>query len=158
MKINYLKALTFAVPAVLIVTVLLLATGHGSDVEQKLPSHVTLRVAGKNIVAEVANTPQKRSRGLMFVESLPENEGMFFIFETEDYHSFWMKNTLIPLDIVWLDREFTVADISAETPPCITADCPTYSPDSKAIYVLELNGGWASKNNLNIGDTLSIVE
>ncbi|RJR26910.1 DUF192 domain-containing protein [candidate division WWE3 bacterium] len=158
MKIKYLLVLTLAVPLVLVLSIFFLTNGHGRETEQKLRRFVTINVADKSVIAEIANTPEKRSRGLMFIQNLPENEGMLFIFEAEGHHSFWMKNTVIPLDIIWLDREFSIVDISSETPPCKESNCPTYSPVKPALYVLELNGGWTLRNNLKIGDKISIVE
>lgn len=74
----------------------------------------------------------------MFRESLPKNQGMLFVFEKSDFWSFWMKNTLIPLDIIWLDEEDTVVDITS-LPPCKTSPCPSYTPKAKATHAIELN-------------------
>ncbi|MEM4268348.1 MAG: DUF192 domain-containing protein [Candidatus Woesearchaeota archaeon] len=103
---------------------------------------------------EIARTEHERSLGLMFRDSLPENQGMLFIFEEEDYHAFWMKNTNIPLDIIWLDSELTVVHISRSTPPCLTDPCPVYTAPLKAKYVLEVNAGAAEK--LNPGEKVEI--
>jgi uncharacterized membrane protein (UPF0127 family) len=74
----------------------------------------------------------------MFRETLPENAGMLFIFETEQTHSFRMKNTLIPLDMLRLDTNLQIVDIQTAA-PCKTDSCPSYIPAASAKYVLELN-------------------
>lgn len=97
---------------------------------------------------ELAITPEERWRWLMFRENLAENAGMLFVFEKEDFYSFWMKNTLIPLDMIWLDENLKIVDIlSAE--PCKTENCPSYIPRGKAKYVLEVNQGliWKTAQN-----------
>jgi uncharacterized membrane protein (UPF0127 family) len=76
----------------------------------------------------------------MFRETLAEEMGMLFIFDQEDFHSFRMKNTLIPLDMVRLNSNLQIMDIQ-QAEPCKTDDCPSYLPSSKAQYVLELNQG-----------------
>jgi uncharacterized protein len=103
---------------------------------------------------EVVSTPSERQRGLMFRETLEDNEGMLFIFEKSGRHSFWMKNTLIPLDIIWINSEKEVVYISRETPPCEGDPCPSYVPDEgveEALYVLEIRGGLSDEIALEEG-------
>jgi uncharacterized membrane protein (UPF0127 family) len=67
---------------------------------------------------------------------------MLFIFDTPSNYNFWMKNTKLTLDMIWLDKSFTVLYINSNTPPCTAAPCPSYGPaQAQAIYVLEVNGG-----------------
>lgn len=86
---------------------------------------------------EVAKTQEERSQGLMFRDSLEPGTGMLFVFPEEDFHAFWMKNTRIPLDIIWLDNTFTVIDIQTLI-PCKETVCPTVRPQKPAQYVLEV--------------------
>ncbi len=102
-----------------------------------LPTTV-IKTQTQNFEVEVATTPQQRTQGLMHRTNLPKNHGMLFIFETEDLYGFWMKNTHIPLDIVWISQDKTVVDIQT-VPPCTTESCPTFTPKQKAQYVLEVN-------------------
>lgn len=103
---------------------------------------------------ELADNALERARGLMFRETLPENQGMLFIFDQEGKHSFWMKNTLIPLDIIWLDQARNVVFIGQNVPPCDAPQCPGINPQKSAKYVLEINGGLCDKINLRPGDRL----
>ncbi|MDR0650473.1 MAG: DUF192 domain-containing protein [Candidatus Peribacteria bacterium] len=81
----------------------------------------------------------------MFRKYLPEDAGMLFIFPTEQQYSFWMKNTLIPLDMLRLNADFQIVDLQ-EAQPCTTDLCPSYVPISEAQYVLELNQGMSKKS------------
>ena len=93
---------------------------------------------GRTIRAELAITDKERTRGAMFRESILPDQGMLFVFDREDHHLFWMKNTPISLDILWLDRGRRVVHIEASVPPCKEDPCPLYRPKAPALYVLEL--------------------
>jgi uncharacterized membrane protein (UPF0127 family) len=105
---------------------------------------------------ELAKTPEERARGLMFREHLDPDKGMLFIFDWEAVHPFWMKNTLIPLDIIWIDKNKEVVFISKDTQPCEQEPCPNINPYKKAKYVLEVCGGTAERIGLNVGDKLKL--
>jgi len=114
----------------------------------KLPS-------GRLIEAEIAKDPISRAKGLMFRHFLKENQGMLFIFENQDFHSFWMKNTLIPLDIIWISQEKRIVYYVENAEPCRKDPCPSYIPIQKAKYVLEVKAGLIKKEKIKIGDRLS---
>lgn len=105
---------------------------------------------------ELALTPDQQSRGLMFREQMDEDRGMLFVFEEEGIHPFWMKNTLIPLDIIWIDSEKEVVFISRDTQPCRSAACPTINPGTEAKYVLEINAGLSEQMGLSVGGSANI--
>jgi uncharacterized membrane protein (UPF0127 family) len=107
---------------------------------------------------EIADTEAERSRGLMFRERLAEGDGMIFIFEEAGFYPFWMKNTLIPLDMLWLDRSGRVLSIAHAVPPCKADPCPTYPPEpgTQALYVVEVVAGFAKKHNVKAGDVLTL--
>jgi len=90
---------------------------------------------------EIADTNAKRERGLMFRASLEKNKGMLFVFEKEGDYPFWMKNTLIPLDIIWMDQSGQIVYASKNLQPCGGTDCPATDPEVNAKYVLEINAG-----------------
>ena len=110
--------------------------------------------SGRTYSLEVARTPQEQEQGLMFRESLPDKTGMLFPFTDRGVHHFWMKNTMIPLDMVWMDAEGKVIFVSANTPPCKADPCPSYGPDSPAASVLEIAGGNAAKEGIVPGAVL----
>ena len=107
---------------------------------------------------ELALTPEDQAQGLMFRESLPPNSGMLFVFPTDEPHHFWMKNTMIPLDMIWMDASGRVLFVSADTPPCRADPCPTYGPDGPARQVLEIAGGMAAKEKIAVGATLKLLD
>ena len=103
------------------------------------------------VFVEVADSPDERSVGLMNRDTLADNYGMLFVFETEEAHSFWMKNTLIPLDALWINGKYQVVDIQTMT-PCTVDPCTVYTPAQIALYVLEVPAGFAQKNEIEVGD------
>jgi uncharacterized protein len=111
---------------------------------------------GASIAVEVVADPESRARGLMYRPSLAEDRGMLFLFPEPDVHSFWMKDTLIPLDMIWLDSERRVIAIQRDVPPCQTDPCPSYGPSAVALYVLELAAGQAAAQGIEPGDVLEL--
>ncbi|HTO87498.1 MAG TPA: DUF192 domain-containing protein [Thermoanaerobaculia bacterium] len=107
---------------------------------------------------EVARTPEETSQGLMYRESLPPRTGMIFLFSDSSPHHFWMKNTMIPLDIIWMDGGGKVLFVSANTPPCRSDPCPTYGPDAAAPVVLEISAGAAAAEGVRVGSTLNLSD
>ncbi|MDO8264956.1 MAG: DUF192 domain-containing protein [Candidatus Parcubacteria bacterium] len=102
-------------------------------------------------ITETALTQEEKAKGLMFRENLEQNKGMLFVFNKEGEYSFWMKNTLIPLDIIWMNEYKEVVFISKNSRPCNTEDCLSISPGVDAKYVLELNAGTADNIGLSAG-------
>ena len=104
---------------------------------------------------ELAVTEEERSQGLMFREYLALNEAMLFVFPEEGEYPFWMKNTLIPLDIIWINQEKEVVFIRENLQPCEDEySCPLVRPDKNAKYVLEVNEGIVEKIGLEVGDKI----
>jgi hypothetical protein len=91
----------------------------------------------------------------MYRESLAENAGMLFIFSSESPKTFWMKNTKIPLDLIFISADKKVAEIKENFEPCREANCPFYRSQAAARYVLEVNAGFVQKNDIQINDALS---
>ena len=115
---------------------------------------------GALIRAELADTALKRAQGLMFREQLAEDRGMLFIFGDAQPWTFWMKNTKIPLDIIWMDGKKTIVHIERNVPICTRQDdgCPQYHSEEDALYVLELGGGRAEALHLQRGMRLSFKQ
>lgn len=106
---------------------------------------------------EIADTNAERVRGLMFRKRLAQNRGMLFIFEDDSVRNFWMKNTLIPLDMIFIDSEGKVVSIQKNVPPCEDGtSCPVYSSGVPARYVLEINAGLAQVHAIVPGMRMDI--
>lgn len=140
-----------AVFSTLLVTSPLQAVSQGSVATTPFITITTPQ--GTVIQAELADTVPKRAKGLMFRESLPANHGMLFTFSEEQEWSFWMKNTRIPLDIIWMDKTKKVVHVERNVPICTRTDdsCPNYQPIGPALYVLELAAGNADMLKLQRG-------
>lgn len=105
---------------------------------------------------EIADTDATRQMWLMYRESLPSQSGMLFVFDTSYPHGFWMKNTLLPLDMIWIDEDKKIVDIQTAI-PCNADPCPSYIPSGNATYVLEINGWWADRYDLQTGDIVDFI-
>jgi hypothetical protein len=144
---------------------LVLAAACGASPKASITATATPAPAGPRVILpsgstyslEVARTPEEQAQGLMFRESLPEKTGMLFPFGDKGIHQFWMKNTMIPLDMVWMDADGKVLFVSADTPPCKADPCPSYGPDAPAASVLEIAGGMAKKEKVTIGSSIKLV-
>jgi len=104
--------------------------------------------AAVEVSLEVAATPAERARGLMYRTSLAEGRGMLFVFDEDRNHSFWMKNTLIPLDMLFIARDGTVVGIHPNATPLSTADIAV---GKLSRYVLEVPGGYAARHGIVAG-------
>ena len=105
---------------------------------------------------ELAETPEQRTKGLMFRESMSDREGMLFIFDNKASRSFWMKNTLISLDMIFIDEDMNVVEVKSNIQPCEADPCPFY-PSQPAMYVLEINAGLAEKKNIQVGSQVNVI-
>ncbi len=112
----------------------------------------------QSFVVELANTENTRALGLMYREQMAADEGMLFVFPDAQVRAFWMKNTLIPLDILYFDQNKKLVSISENTPPCrnTTTRCPNYPSTMPAKYVLEINAGLSQQYGFKAGDELII--
>ena len=107
-------------------------------------------------IVEIADNDEERRIGLMNRKSLDKDYGMLFIFGEERVLKFWMKNTLIPLDIIFIDKNGKIIKIVAAN-PCLTDPCETFSSDLPALYVLEINQGLTAKYGIKAGDFVKFV-
>jgi len=112
---------------------------------------------GLTLTAELAITDVERALGLMFRDTIEWDQAMLFLFEKEDFHSFWMKNVKFPLDFIWLDKDKRIVHIETGVPPCKEVDCPSYSPRYPAMYFLEAKSGCVRKNQLKLYDKIDFV-
>jgi uncharacterized membrane protein (UPF0127 family) len=102
---------------------------------------------------EIARSPDELRRGLMWRDEMPRYHGMLFVFGDEKERTFWMKNTPIPLDIVYIDSAARIVSIAENTTPYSTAAIPSHGP---ARYVLEVNGGFCRAHGIAAGSTVTL--
>lgn len=114
-----------------------------------------VELQGQRFIVEVADDNEERARGLMFRDAMEDGRGMLFIHDNEMNLAYWMKNTKIPLDILYFDSERRLVSQQRDVPPCSLGNgCPPYPSSGPARYVLELNAGQAAKMGLNDGAVL----
>ena len=106
---------------------------------------------------ELAVTPEDQAKGLMNRQSMPRDEGMAFLFSTPVRGSFYMKDTLIPLDIAFWDQGGRIISIMTMT-PCQADPCPTYTPDGDYVGALEVNAGVFEEKGVRVGDQVVLKE
>ena len=125
--------------------------GYAADTAGGRFDTVILHAGKKIIHAEVAATDAQREQGLMYRKSLPENNGMLFVFDRPARSCMWMKNTLIPLSVAFIDYEGTIVNIEEMIPMTTDSHCSA----GWIRYALEMNAGWFSKNGLRPGSRIS---
>lgn len=119
------------------------------------PADSWVEIGGERYRVEVAKTPESRQRGLMFRDEMGVDRGMVFVHDAEVPLAYWMKNTHIPLDILYFDAKRKLVTQQRDVPPCSAGDrCPPYPSEAPAKYVLELNAGQAARLKLENGTEL----
>ncbi len=142
-----------ACPAVVLGAVLAVAGCAPVPVQRPAAASVTLD--GHRFQVEVATTPAEQARGLMNRASMPPDHGMLFVFPGARPRTFWMKNTLIPLDMLFFDANRRLVAIQRDAQPCTADPCRLYPSDVPARYVLELNAGTAARIGARTGDVIT---
>ncbi len=133
-------------------------SGTGGDKTQLTRGDVRINVKTLSVDAEVAGNSKDRKRGLSERDSLPLTGGLLFVFEKAGRWGFWMKDMKFAIDIIWIDENKRIVDISknvAPEPGKKDRELAVYKPASDAIYVLEINAGLSDFNNLEIGDSVN---
>ncbi len=148
--------------AVFVASVVIVLNYH-AGVEQALRDRPTSTVTffshrdeGATVYVEVAATEAERARGLMNRSYLPSDQGMLFIFQDEDVRNFWMWQTHIPLDMIFVSADKRIVYIRDDVQPCLTNNCPSYGSMYPAKYVVEVNGGFCKQNQVYEGQYIEI--
>ena len=110
-----------------------------------------IKVAGHELKVEVADTDPQREQGLMYRKQLGKNDGMLFVFDEPAYHAMWMKNTLIPLSVAFVDRNGEILNILDMEPQTLD----THMAAGPATYAIETNKGWFAANKVKAGDKVT---
>ncbi len=104
---------------------------------------------------EIVRTPEDRAKGLMYRESLDADKGMLFVFDAPGEYSFWMKDTHIPLDMVWVSADNVIVEVEHDVPPCKVVNCPSYGGNVESSMVIELNAGMAERYTISEGERIT---
>ena len=121
------------------------------------PNTPAVVLRGHSLSVEIAADDASRAHGLMDRTSMPAGHGMLFVFPDDMVRTFWMKDTLIPLDMLFLDARHQVVTVLHDVPPCRADPCPVYPSTQPARYVLELNGGAAARLDVQVGDKATFI-
>jgi len=115
----------------------------------------TISFAGVTLVVELATTPAAQQLGLSGRDSMPANHGMLFVFQQPAEWGFWMHEMKFSLDIMWFDANKRVVFIEQSLAPCTPQGCPVYTPNTNALYVLEVNAGFAVTHSVVLGESFT---
>ncbi len=132
-------------------------------INQDLPVKKVVITSGKDkneFEVEVASTDAQRKIGLMHRKSLDERKGMLFIFQNQGYMNFWMKDTLIPLDMLFINQNGMIEHVAKNVQPCTSKDsrnCPTTNSVKPVKFVVEINAGMAEKLGIRAGDQVTWI-
>ena len=140
--------------------ILLIAVSTSATANENLFKTGKIKLGNKIITVEIADTPKAQQQGLMFRQKLEANSGMLFIFDKEDFHTFWMKNTFIPLSIGYFDKNKKLTEILEMIPVTseLQVDVPRYPSQFPTQFVLEMNKNWFKNNGIKVGTTFSILK
>lgn len=136
----------------LVLVAVLLAACAGADDKPQRLAMKQVELGGQLLKVQVADEDAEHEKGLMFVKSMPQDEGMLFVWPQAKVRSFWMRNTFIPLDLIYLNGNRVVSVITWAKPFDETGLPSGYPAD----MVLEVNGGWTADHGIKIGDTLTV--
>jgi uncharacterized membrane protein (UPF0127 family) len=116
-----------------------------------------IMIDGVILNVDLATTQADQEKGLSGRASMPPDHGMLFIFQNEDYWSFWMYEMKFPLDMIWFNSSRQAVFFEQSLPPCSPVVCPVFTPSSKAMYVLEVNAGFVAAHKVSLGDMFTFV-
>lgn len=119
-------------------------------------SIIKVNLGDETFDLETAITHEEKIQGLMFVENMPRNNGMIFIYGGEGERFFWMKNTLIPLDMIFINFNKEIVEIKKNIQPCMEDPCEKYQSTTPAMHVIEINAGLSDELELSIGDKIDL--
>jgi len=114
-------------------------------------------IDGVILNVDLATTQAEQEQGLSGRGSMGPDHGMLFIFQSEDYWSFWMTEMKFPLDIIWFNSSRQAVFFEQSLPPCSPTACPVFTPSTKAMYVLEINAGFVAAHKVSLGDMFTFL-
>jgi len=138
------------------VTIFILAVSAGYFVFQQWASN-RISIDGVVLNIDLATTPAEQQQGLSGRDSMAPDHGMLFIFQSEDYWSFWMFEMKFPLDMIWFNSGRQAVFFERNLPPCGPTVCQVFTPPGKAMYVLEVNAGFIAAHQISLGDKFNFL-
>lgn len=164
MQLKKINPITFIAIISILSTITFLSLNFFSNSKPELKNNLNLykttvvKIDNKHhFQTYLADTTEKQQLGLMYQKNLPQNSAMLFTFSKSTYQQFWMKNTLIPLDIIFINNN-KIVDIKHNAKPCHQDPCPTYNSDNPANQVLEINAGLSKQLNIDIGQNIIVIK
>ena len=130
------------------------SNNNNQNISQK-EGHV-LKVGTARVLIDIADTPTLRARGLSGRKLLLDDQGMYFIFDHPDVYPFWMKEMNFPIDIIWIGEHMSVVDITKSASP--SSFPQTFVSSAPALYVLEVQAGFAERHGIKIGDQVVLLD
>jgi uncharacterized membrane protein (UPF0127 family) len=134
----------------------LVACSASDDHPDRPPSTVAFEGSDTLLYVAVADDPDEQRRGLMGVDSLPADEGMAFVWDEPVASTFWMKDTLIPLSIAFVDEDGRVIGVR-DMQPCEEDPCPSYGVDEPYVLAVEANSRWFQEHGVEAGDRAELT-
>jgi hypothetical protein len=135
--------------------ILLFALAIASPLKkEEATKHATVKIGDVSLSVELARTAEEKVKGLSGRNALPENQGMLFVFDKPDFYSFWMKDMHFPIDIIWLNVEGRVIDLTLNASP--DSFPKIFQPQIPAHYVLEVNAGSVQKYRVQLKDEITL--
>ncbi len=145
---------TFCILCALFLSFCKVPTSTMSDIKKVSFISIGQGTASTTIIADVADTQVLQERGLGGRDSMAENQGMLFVFNVSRPYSFWMKDMLIPIDMIWLDKDLKIVYIKTNVSPSTYPE--SFAPKTPALYVLEVASGFSARHNLKLGDSIKV--
>ena len=143
---------------IVLMSQLALCLGLGLSCKQQTPDAAEIELKGETFAVELAHTRQARAQGLMYRQDLPAHHGMLFIFVEDKPRSFYMKNCLIDLDIIFFQGDGLIVNITTMKVPVPGESLPLYPSGAPVRYALELRGGTCARLGLALGDRIQAPE
>jgi uncharacterized membrane protein (UPF0127 family) len=144
----------------LTVSLLITSTINGSNClagpNKLLVGTLHFKEQNLDLKVEIAANEEQRQTGLMFRPTLATDHGMLFVFEESAIIHIWMKNTQMPLDVVFIDQTGKIVSLLKNLPPCKQTNCPIYPSDAPASFMLELNAGFIEQQHIRTGQQLTL--
>ena len=139
---------------ILLIIFLIIFLAYNSMSKKKELNFRNVCINNNCFEVEIARTIEEKRQGLMNRDNLPESKGMLFIYSSEGFYSFWMKNMEFPLDIIWINKDKEIVHIKKNVQPCLENTCHGFGSEEKAMYILEINSGLIDKIGIKIGDKI----